>query len=75
MPGFSCDAQNLCTAAVADLSYSDNYLLDTVTFFGPNLCDNSHIPPYPVNLEFINNVPVTSAADVPAAILQQAGVQ
>ena len=60
---------------VGDLSYRDNYLLDTVTFFGPNLCSNSYIPAYPVNLEFINNVPVTAATDVPAAILQQAGVQ
>lgn len=60
---------------VGDLTYDGNYLPDTTTFFGPNLCSNSYIPPYPVNLVFIDNVPTTSAADVPGALLQQAGAQ
>lgn len=58
---------------VGDLTYDENYLRDTVTFFGPNLCSNANIPPYPVGLQFINNVPTTSAADVPGWILEQAG--
>lgn len=58
---------------VGDLTYKRNYFLDTIDFFGPQLCHNGYIPPYPVNLRFIDNVPTTSAADVPNWILLQAG--
>jgi hypothetical protein len=60
---------------VGDLTYNANYLPDTITFFGPQLCSNSNIPPYPVNLVFMNNVPITTEADVPTSILLQAGTQ
>ncbi len=60
---------------VGDITYDRNYLADTITFFGPSLCSNSYIPPYPVNLVFMNNVPTSSIADVPTWILLQAGTQ
>lgn len=60
---------------VGDLIYKQNYLLDPIEFFGPQLCQNPLIPPYPVNLTFINNIPTTSAAQVPQWILDQAGRQ
>ncbi|HLH78295.1 MAG TPA: right-handed parallel beta-helix repeat-containing protein [Candidatus Binataceae bacterium] len=60
---------------VGNLTYNQNYFLDTVDFFGPQICQNSYIPPYPVNLTFTNNVPTTSAAQVPNSILLQAGAQ
>ncbi len=60
---------------VGDLTYIGNYLLQPTNFFGPQICQNSYIPPYPVNLTFINNVPTTSVGDVPNWILLQAGTQ
>jgi len=61
---------------VGDLSYTQNYFANTLEFFGPELCKNeSYIPAYPVNMSFINNVPTTSASQVPSWILEQAGVQ
>jgi hypothetical protein len=60
---------------VGYLSYTGNYFADTLTFFGPTICKNSYIPAYPVNMSFINNIPVTSAGQVPSWILNQAGVQ
>lgn len=60
---------------VGDLTYNGNYFLNTIEFFGPQICTNSYIPAYPVNLTFVNNVPTTSAAQVPNWILLQAGAQ
>ncbi len=60
---------------VGDITYIQNYFLDSIDFFGPQLCQNSYIPPYPVNLTFTNNVPTTSPAQVPTWILLQAGTQ
>lgn len=60
---------------VGNLQYIGNYFLQPTNFFGPQVCQNSHIPPFPVNLSFVNNVPTTSVADVPNWILLQAGTQ
>ena len=61
---------------VGYFSYSGNYFADTLTFFGPSICKNeAYIPAYPVNMTFINNIPTTSASQVPNWILNQAGVQ
>ena len=60
---------------VGDMVYVGNYFFNTVDFFGPQLCQNPYIPPAPVNMSFSGNVPVRSANDVPAWILQQAGRQ
>jgi hypothetical protein len=58
---------------VGNLTYKGNYFLDTVDFFGPQICHNDYIPAYPVNLRFIGDIPTRSASDVPAWILLQAG--
>lgn len=59
---------------VGNLTYVGNYLLNPIDFFGPQLCRNTaFIPAYPVNLEIQNNVPATSAGQVPGWILLQAG--
>ncbi len=60
---------------VGHLKYIQNYLADTLTFFGPQLCQNDLIPPYPINMTFMDNVPVTSPDQVPSWILDQAGTQ
>ncbi len=60
---------------VGHLKYIGNYLADTLTFFGPQLCHNDLIPPYPIDLTFKDNVPTTSISQVPSQILDQAGVQ
>lgn len=60
---------------VGNLTYTQNYFLDPTNFYGPQICQNPYIPPYPVNLTFTNNVPTTSAAQVPNSILLQAGTQ
>jgi hypothetical protein len=36
--------------------------------------NESYIPPYPINLEIINNVPTKSIAHIPDWIIKQAGV-
>jgi hypothetical protein len=60
---------------VGNLTYSGNYFLNPIDFFGPQLCKNTaFIPAYPVDLEIQNNVPTTSADQVPGWILFQAGV-
>ena len=56
-----------------DLTYIENYFADTLNFFGPQICQNDYIPPYPVDLTFVDNIPTTSLADVPNWILLQAG--
>ena len=58
---------------VGDMVYTGNYFFNTVDFFGPQLCQNPNIPPAPVNLRFVDNVPVREASGVPAWILEQAG--
>lgn len=60
---------------VGYLSYENNYLADTIEFFGPDICKNSYVPPYPVNLNFSNNVPTSSISNVPNWIILQAGAQ
>ena len=60
---------------VGNLTYNGNYFLDPIDFFGPQICQNSYVPAYPVNLTIQNNGPVTSASQVPSWILSQAGVQ
>jgi len=61
---------------VGNLTYIGNYFLNPIDFFGPQLCKNTaFIPAYPVNLEIQNNIPTTSADQVPGWILFQAGVQ
>lgn len=60
---------------VGNIRYFENYFQDTVNFFGPQLCHNDLIPPYPVDLEFVNNTQITSFTQVPGWILAQAGVQ
>ncbi|MGH8275002.1 MAG: right-handed parallel beta-helix repeat-containing protein [Gammaproteobacteria bacterium] len=60
---------------VGHLKYIQNYFEDTLTFFGPQLCHNDEIPPYPIDLTFNDNHTITSLAEVPGSILDQAGVQ
>jgi len=60
---------------VGHLMYIQNYFADTLDFFGPQLCHNDLIPPYPIDLTFTDNVPTTSISQVPSWILDQAGVQ
>lgn len=60
---------------VGDLKYVGNYFADTIDFFGPQLCQNDLIPPYPTDLTFTGNHSVTSVTQVPDWILLQAGVQ
>jgi len=60
---------------VGNLTYTQNYLAQPTNFYGPQICQNPYVPPYPINLTFINNVPTTSVADVPNWILLQAGTQ
>jgi len=57
---------------VGDLTYFEKYSANTIEFYGPQVC---YIPPYPVDLTFINNIPSTSVAQVPSWILLQAGTQ
>jgi len=58
---------------VGDLTYMGNYFLDPIDFFGPQICQNDYIPPFPVDLTFVNNVATNTAAQVPNWILLQAG--
>ncbi len=60
---------------VGDLTYEQNYFLNPTNFFGPQLCQNNYLPPFPINLTFNDNVPTSSVADVPNGLLLQAGVQ
>lgn len=60
---------------VGYLKYIQNYFADTLTFFGPDLCHNDLIPPYPIDLTFMDNVQITSLSQVPSSILDQAGTQ
>ena len=60
---------------VGDLTYEQNYFLNPTEFFGPQICQNSYIPPYPIHMTMVNNVPTTSVSDVPNGLLLQAGAQ
>jgi len=60
---------------VGYLQYLQNYFQDPVDFYGPQICQNDLIPAYPVDLTFLQNVPITSLTQVPGWILDQAGVQ
>jgi hypothetical protein len=60
---------------VGDLTYIENYFANTIDFYGPQICQNDYIPPYPVDLTFVNNIHTTSVAQVPSWILLQAGTQ
>ena len=60
---------------VGNLQYIGNYFLQPTNFYGPQVCQSPYLPPFPVNLSFVNNVPTTSVADVPNWILLQAGTQ
>ena len=60
---------------VGDFRYIQNKVADAWTYSGASLCSKSCIPPFPVELTFINNVPTTSIGDVPNWILLQDGTQ
>lgn len=60
---------------VGHLRYIQNYFQNTVDFYGPQICQNDLIPPYPVDLTFVNNVQITSFTQAPNWILDHAGVQ
>ncbi|HEY4899235.1 MAG TPA: right-handed parallel beta-helix repeat-containing protein [Terriglobales bacterium] len=60
---------------VGNLTYTDNYFLNPIDFFGPQICQNSYIPRYPINVTIKNKGPITSPIQVPSWILSQAGVQ
>jgi len=55
-----------------DLTFTNNYFRDQVTFYNPCVLVN---PTHPVNLSLINNIQVSSASQVPASILNAAGQQ
>lgn len=57
---------------VGDLKFTNNYFNDPTTFYA--ICHNQYVPPNPVNVA-ISNIGITSAADVPSYILQDAGPQ
>jgi hypothetical protein len=60
---------------VGNLTYTDNYFLDPIDFFGPQICENDYIPRFPINVTIKNKGPITSPTQVPSWILSQAGVQ
>ena len=60
---------------VGNLTYTDNYFLNPIDFFGPQICQSHYIPRFPVNVTIENNGPITSPTQVPSWILSQAGVQ
>lgn len=60
---------------VGNLTYVENYFLNPIDFYGPQICENDYIPAYPVNLTIRNNFQTISADQVPNWILSQAGVK
>jgi hypothetical protein len=60
---------------VGHFQYLQNYFQDTTDFYGPQICHNDLIPPFPVDLTFLNNVKISSFTQVPDWILDQAGVR
>lgn len=56
-----------------DMLFENNYLADHLTFY--DICVNDYFPSAPTNISFVNNVKVSSAAEVPAWILEAAGRQ
>ncbi len=60
---------------VGNLTYLDNYFLNPIEFFGPQICSSPYIPALPVNLTIKNIGPITSPDQVPSWILSQAGAK
>lgn len=56
-----------------DMIFENNYLRDHLDFF--NICTNAYYPNAPTDMTFIDNVKVSSASEVPASILDDAGQQ
>jgi hypothetical protein len=54
-----------------DMLFESNYLRDSITFY--DICENKSFPDAPYNMNFIKNVKVLSAAEVPDWILESAG--
>jgi hypothetical protein len=57
---------------VGDLKFTNNYFNDPTTFYA--ICHNQYVPPNPVDVT-ISNIGITSSADVPSYILENAGIQ
>ncbi len=60
---------------VGNLTYTENYFLNPIDFYGPQICANDYVPAYPINLTIRNNIQTISADQVPGWILSQAGVK
>jgi len=60
---------------VGNLRYVENYFLNPIDFYGPQICQNDYVPAYPINLTIRNNFQTISADQVPNWILSQAGVK
>jgi hypothetical protein len=60
---------------VGNLKYVENYFLNPIDFYGPQICQNDYVPAYPINLTIRNNFQTISADQVPSWILSQAGVK
>ena len=56
-----------------DMVFESNYLGDASTFY--DICTNSYNPDAPTNMAFIGNEKVSSADQVPAWILNSAGIR
>lgn len=54
-----------------DMLFEGNYLRDHLTFY--DICTNAYNPNAPTGISFVDNVKVTSAGEVPAWILDDAG--
>lgn len=56
-----------------DMNFESNYLRDHLTFY--DICTNDYNPNAPTNMNFSDNVKVSSESEVPASILNAAGRQ
>ncbi len=56
-----------------DMVFEENYLRDHLTFY--DICTNTYFPNAPTGMTFVDNSKVSSADEVPAAILEAAGRQ
>ena len=54
-----------------DMLFEKNYLRDHLTFY--DICTNEYYPNAPTGMSFVGNVKVSSAAEVPAWIMEAAG--
>lgn len=50
-----------------DMEFIQNYLGDRFTFY--DICTNSHALNYPINMNFYDNVQITSIDEVPSSVL------